>query len=151
MWTAGEVFRLYFLPRRSRRGLLPSHRQVIPFPDDICARLFSLAPDLRFDRRDIDYGRARRCRSIFADHAGRACAPLGADTKAARSGAERNRRDARHRALGCPAMIGEPASMLRPRTLGAPERDRDEFMWPRHRSSVVSPVALPHSIGTNHG
>src|SRR5208337_2725096 len=30
MWTAGEVFRLYFLPRRSRRGLLPSHRQVIP-------------------------------------------------------------------------------------------------------------------------
>src|SRR6202030_4158400 len=56
MWTAGEVFRLYFLPRRSRRGLLPSHRQVIPLPDDICARLFSLAPDLRFDRRNIDYG-----------------------------------------------------------------------------------------------
>ena len=29
-------------------------------------RLFSPAPDLRFDRRDIDYGRARRCRAIFA-------------------------------------------------------------------------------------
>jgi hypothetical protein len=56
---AGEVFRVYFLPRQSRRGLLPSHRQVIPFPDDICARLFSLAPDLRFDRRDIDYDAKR--------------------------------------------------------------------------------------------
>ena len=69
MWMAGEVFRPLSLPRRSRRGLLPSHRQVVPFPDDICARLFSLASDLRFDRRDVDYGRARCCRPIFTDHA----------------------------------------------------------------------------------
>ena len=32
MWTAAEVFQLLFLPRTLRRGLLPTHRQVIRSP-----------------------------------------------------------------------------------------------------------------------
>src|SRR5215469_7213764 len=51
MWMAQEVIRLLSLPSRSRRGLLPSHRQVIQLSDDIGAWLFSPASDLRFDQQ----------------------------------------------------------------------------------------------------
>jgi hypothetical protein len=40
----------------------PSRRQVIPLPDDICARPFSSAPDFRFDRRDRLRSRALQLR-----------------------------------------------------------------------------------------
>ena len=67
MWMARDISRLLFLPRTLRRGLLPTHRQVIPFPDDAYARLFSFASDLGITPDTDDVKKENWKREIAAD------------------------------------------------------------------------------------